>query len=256
MTNAEAREILASIMEFVLERLHLNKRLNKTKDKFFSIIAHDLKNPFHAIIGFSELLSKDFHDMDEKQKIGLIELINVSSESAFSLLENLLQWARTQTDKIKFTPENIDIHSIVESTLNLHRISAEKKKIEIKSHVKKNNFAYADKNMITTVVRNLISNAIKFTKSNGKIEIACDGTEKAVEITISDNGVGINKDNLENLFRIDSYYSTSGTMGESGTGLGLIICKEFIEKNGGKISVVSEEGKGSAFTFRLQAGKK
>ena len=110
--------------------------------------------------------------------------------------------------------------------------------------------------MITAVIRNLVSNAIKFTKSNGKIEIACDGTEKAVEITISDNGVGINKENLENLFRIDSYYSTSGTLGESGTGLGLIICKEFIEKNGGKISVVSEEGKGSAFTFRLPAGKK
>ncbi|UCH14903.1 MAG: PAS domain S-box protein, partial [Bacteroidales bacterium] len=232
------------------------ERLNKTKDKFFSIIAHDLKNPFHAIIGFSELLSKDFHDMDDKQKIGLIELINVSSESAFSLLENLLQWARTQTDKIKFSPENIDIHSIVESTLNLHKISAEKKKIEIKSHVKKNYTAYADKNMVTTVIRNLVSNALKFTKSNGKIEISCDGTEKSVEVTISDNGVGINKDNIDNLFRIDSYYSTSGTLGESGTGLGLIICKEFIEKNGGKISVVSEEGKGSAFTFSLPAGKK
>jgi PAS domain S-box-containing protein len=232
------------------------ERLNKTKDKFFSIIAHDLKNPFHAIIGFSELLRKDFHQMDDEQKIGLLELINISSESAFSLLENLLQWARTQTDKIKFSPENIDIYDIVESTVDFHRISAEKKKIEIKSHVKKNYFAYADRNMITTVIRNLISNAIKFTDSNGKIEIACDRNEDSVEITISDNGIGINKENLDNLFRIDSYYSTSGTLGESGTGLGLIICKEFIEKNGGNIKVVSEEGKGSAFTFNLPAAKR
>ena len=232
------------------------ERLNKTKDKFFSIIAHDLKNPFHAIIGFSELLRKDFHDMDDKQIIGLLELINVSSESAFSLLENLLQWARTQTDKIKFSPEDVDIHDVVKSTVDLQKISAEKKKIEIKSHVKKNNFAYADKNMITTVIRNLISNAIKFTKSNGKIEIAFNGNEKSVEITISDNGIGINQENLENLFRIDSYSSTSGTLGESGTGLGLIICKEFVEKNGGKINVVSKEGKGTAFTFSLPAGKK
>jgi PAS domain S-box-containing protein len=232
------------------------ERLNKTKDKFFSIIAHDLKNPFHAIIGFSELLRKDFHQMDDEQKIGLLELINISSESAFSLLENLLQWARTQTDKIKFSPENIDIHDIVASTVDFHRISAEKKKIVIKSHVKKNYFAYADKNMITTVIRNLISNAIKFTESKGKIEIACNGDENFVEITISDNGIGINMDNLDNLFRIDSYYSTSGTLGESGTGLGLIICKEFIEKNKGTIKVESEEGKGSAFTFTLPAAKR
>jgi PAS domain S-box-containing protein len=232
------------------------ERLNKTKDKFFSIIAHDLKNPFHAIIGFSELLRKDFHHMDDDQKIGLLELINISSESAFSLLENLLQWARTQTDKIKFSPENIDIHNIVESTIDLHRISAEKKKIEIKSHVKENYLAFADRNMVTTVIRNLVSNAIKFTESKGKIEISCNRNEKYIEVTISDNGIGINKENLDSLFRIDSYYSTSGTLGETGTGLGLIICKEFVEKNGGTIKVVSDEGKGSAFTFTLPAVKK
>jgi PAS domain S-box-containing protein len=231
------------------------ERLNKTKDKFFSIIAHDLKNPFHAIIGFSELLRKDFHSMDNQQKIGLLELINVSSQSAYSLLENLLQWARSQTDKIRFTPENMDVSDIVKSTVDLHRISAEKKNIKIKSHVGDKHIVYADKNMITTVIRNLLSNAIKFTRSNGKIEISCNDSDKDIEITISDNGIGISKDNLDNLFRIDAYYSTTGTLGESGTGLGLIICKEFIEKNGGKIKVVSEEGKGSAFSFNLPASK-
>jgi PAS domain S-box-containing protein len=239
-----------------LRRVNIElERLNKTKDKFFSIIAHDLKNPFHAIIGFSELLRKDFHSMDDKQKIGLLELINVSSQSAYSLLENLLQWARSQTDKIKFTPENIDISEIVKSAVDLHSISAEKKKIKIKSHIRDKHLVYADKNMITTVIRNLISNAIKFTRSNGKIEVSCNDNEKDIEITISDNGIGIDKDNLDNLFRIDAYYSTTGTLGESGTGLGLIICKEFIEKNGGNIKVVSEEGKGSAFSFTLPAGK-
>jgi PAS domain S-box-containing protein len=231
------------------------ERLNKTKDKFFSIIAHDLKNPFHAIIGFSELLRKDFHSMDDEQKIGLLEMINVSSQSAYSLLENLLQWARSQTDKIKFTPENVDISEIVKSAVDLHMISAEKKKIRIKSHFREKHFVYADKNMVTTVIRNLIGNAIKFTRSKGKIEISCNDNEKNKEITISDNGIGIKKENLDNLFRIDAYYSTTGTLGESGTGLGLIICKEFIEKNGGNIKVVSEEGKGSAFTFSLPAGK-
>jgi len=231
------------------------ERLNKTKDKFFSIIAHDLKNPFHAIIGFSELLRKDFEEMDDQQKISLLELINVSSESAFSLLENLLQWARTQTDKIKYTPENIDICEVIKSNIDFHKISAEKKKIKLKSHIDTHNIVHADKNMITTVIRNLVSNAIKFTKINGRIDIMSSDSEKYLEITISDNGIGIDKDNLDKLFRIDSYYSTSGTLGESGTGLGLIICKEFVEKNGGKINVKSEKGKGCAFTFSLPVAK-
>ncbi len=231
------------------------ERLNRTKDKFFSIIAHDLRNPFHAIIGFSELLSKEYYTMDDQQKIGLLELINVSSESAFNLLENLLQWARTQTDKIKFNPENIDIAEIVRSTINFLSITAEKKRIKLKNKIENHTLVFADRNMITTVMRNLISNAVKFTQNDGEVKVSASTKDDMMEIHVSDNGVGMNKETLGKLFRIDTYHSTSGTSGESGTGLGLIICKEFIEKHGGKIKVVSEEKKGSTFSFTLPKAK-
>lgn len=255
-------EIQQQSEELMVQAEHLRKanseleKLNRTKDKFFSIIAHDLKNPFHAIIGFSELLRKDFHEMDDQQKIGLMELINISSESAYSLLENLLQWARTQTDKIKFKPENMDIHDVIKSNINFHKVSAEKKQIKLTSNLQSSLYVFADKNMINTVVRNLISNAIKFTKNKGEIKVQIVETTQNVEIQIIDNGMGINKENLEKLFRIDTYYSTQGTSGESGTGLGLIICKEFIEKNGGKIKVESEINKGSTFSFTLPKERK
>ena len=234
--------------------LKMNKELeslNRTKDKFFSIIAHDLKNPFHAIIGFSEMLVNDFKDMDDQQKLGLLELINMSSESAFNLLENLLQWARTQTDKIKFVPKKIDISRIVMSVFKLHKISADKKRVHLENYVKDFKYVFADENMIHTVIRNLVSNAIKFTNNNGTIKITSTEVNGKIEIAIADNGIGINEENLEKLFRIDTYYSTAGTSGEAGTGLGLIICQEFIKKNKGKLRVESVLGKGSTFTFSL-----
>ncbi|MBN1415147.1 MAG: PAS domain-containing protein [Bacteroidales bacterium] len=231
------------------------ERLNRTKDKFFSIIAHDLRNPFHAIIGFSELLTKEYETMDDQQKRGLLELINVSSEGAFNLLENLLQWARTQTDKIKYNPENIDINEIITSTFNLLSITAEKKRVKLKNALGTKTMVYADKNMINTVIRNLISNAVKFTRNGGEVSIDAVSRGNMIEISITDTGVGIHKENLDKLFRIDMYHSTNGTSGETGTGLGLIICKEFVEKHGGRIKVVSEEKKGSTFSFTLPKKK-
>jgi PAS domain S-box-containing protein len=231
------------------------ERLNRTKDKFFSIIAHDLRNPFHAIIGFSELLTKEYYAMDDQQKIGLLELINVSSEGAFNLLENLLQWARTQTDKIKYNPEYIDINEIVKSTLSFSTITAEKKRIKLENTLTEKTMAFADKNMINTVMRNLISNAVKFSKTGGEIKIAASDVGDMLEISVIDTGVGMNKENLGKLFRIDTYHSTTGTSGESGTGLGLIICKEFVEKHNGLIKVISEEKKGSTFSFTLPKNK-
>ena len=146
--------------------------MNRTKDKFFSIIAHDLRNPFHAIIGFSELLTKEYNTMDDQQRKGLLELINVSSEGAFNLLENLLQWARTQTDKIKYSPENMDINEIIASTINLLSITAEKKHIRLRNMIETKTMVYADKNMINTIIRNLISNAVKFTANGGEVSIS------------------------------------------------------------------------------------
>jgi PAS domain S-box-containing protein len=231
------------------------ERLNRTKDKFFSIIAHDLRNPFHAIIGFSELLTKEYNTMDDQQRKGLLELINVSSEGAFNLLENLLQWARTQTDKIKYSPENMDINEIIVSTINLLSITAEKKHIRLRNNIAAKTMVYADKNMINTIIRNLISNAVKFTANDGEVSIDAADKERIIEIRVTDTGVGMNKESLGKLFRIDMYHSTTGTSGETGTGLGLVICKEFIEKHGGKIIVESEENKGSTFSFTLPKKK-
>ena len=231
------------------------EHLNRTKDKFFSIIAHDLRNPFNAIIGFSELLRNDFDDMDRQQKLNLLELINVSSETAFNLLENLLQWARTQTDKIKFNPENFDLAEAIRSVINLHGINAEKKGVTFRIGIQDQTMVYADKNMINAVLRNLISNAIKYSGLGGEIILSASESADMVEVMVRDKGIGMNKENLGKLFRIDTYHSTSGTMGESGTGLGLLICKEFVEKNNGRIKASSIEGSGTILSFTLNRAK-
>ncbi len=233
------------------------EQLNATKNKFFSIIAHDLKNPFQAIFGFSELLIRNYDDFDEPQKMELMGMIKTSSESAFNLLENLLQWARTQTDRIKYSPVSIDMKEIIEQNIELSRAAADNKNIEISCDVKGKAEAFADKNMINLVVRNLVSNAIKFTDQDGQIILKCiDTGDNDVAISISDTGIGISKENVKKLFRIDEYFSTSGTSGEAGTGLGLIICKEFVEKNKGEIKIESELEKGTTFTFTLPKSAK
>ena len=228
------------------------EELNATKNKFFSIIAHDLKNPFQAIFGFSELLMRNFEDFDEDQRIELLGMIKSSSEGAYNLLENLLQWARTQTERISYSPTEINIHDIIKQNIELSQPSADKKNIKIKSKADCNSKVWADFNMINLIIRNLTSNAIKFTNNDGTITIGCE--KKSLEecvISITDTGIGISKENIKKLFRIDEYFSTSGTAGENGTGLGLIICKEFIEKNKGTLQVESEYGKGTTFSFTL-----
>ena len=230
------------------------EHLNTTKNKFFSIIAHDLKNPFQAIFGFSELLLRNYDDFDAPQKMDLLGMIKTSSESAYNLLENLLQWARTQTDRIKYNPAQIDIGELIEQNITLGQGSAENKHISLVYELKCTSKAFADKNMINLVLRNLISNAIKFTNDGGVVTVLCNEAEKnpdRIEISIVDTGIGISEDNIQKLFRIDEYFSTSGTAGESGTGLGLIICKEFVEKNGGEIKISSELGVGTTFSFTL-----
>jgi two-component system, sensor histidine kinase and response regulator len=246
----QSEELAAQAQYLTITNTELD-RLNKTKDKFFSIIAHDLRNPFNAIMGFSELLCRDFNEMDDKQKLGLLELINLSSESAYNLLDNLLQWARTQTDKIKFSPEYFELSEMVKQVIDLHGIIAEKKQITLESAIPDSTRVFADKNMIHTVIRNLISNAIKFSHKGGKVFISSFENGAMTEVVIRDQGIGMSRDNLSMLFRIDTYYSTAGTSGESGTGLGLIICKEFVEKNQGRIRASSKPGEGTAISFTL-----
>lgn len=242
--------------EALKESEKMLRELNAQKDKFFSIIAHDLKSPFNSILGFSQLLveqikEKDFDGIEEYAKIMLH-----SSEHAFSLLSNLLEWSQAQSGKIEFNPEFFELIEFIENIIPIFDDVAKQKSINILRMLPHNIPIYADKHMISTVLRNFINNAIKFTNQGGKIEVAVKYVHNEVIISVKDNGIGIAKNRLEKLFRIDESESTPGTANEKGTGLGLILCKEFVEKHNGKIWVVSDEGIGSAFSFSIPAYKK
>jgi signal transduction histidine kinase len=249
--NIELAELNAGLEKKVEQRTKELKDLNATKDKFFSIIAHDLKNPFNALMGFSALLIEDYDSFDDDEKKDLIQTMGDASENAYKLLQNLLEWSRSQTGSISWNPEIIHLDKIVTETINLLQNQAMNKNITIKGIVPANTSVYADSNMITTVIRNLMSNALKYTPKGGEIKLFASQQNNFIEVTIEDNGIGIRKENKEKLFRIDVNFSTNGTDNETGTGLGLILCREFVEKNGGKIWVESEEGKGSKFKFTL-----
>ena len=229
-----------------------NKKLNElisTKDKLFSIIGHDLGNQFNIIVGFLEVLVSDFKKLDAaKVEYHLINISN-SSKYAYNLLENLLTWARMQTNLIQFNPETFNIQTKIIESIELLKGASSKKNIKIEFNANEEISIYADINMFSTVFRNLVANAIKFTPEHGKISISVKQKKDFCEITVKDNGVGISEENIGKIFRIDSKNKTLGTNGEKGTGLGLILCKEFTEKHNGEIWVESEAGKGSQFIF-------
>lgn len=227
------------------------RELNATKDKFFSIIAHDLKNPFMAILGFSDLLVEKISDKDYESIEEYINIIRNSSQQVLSLLTNLLQWASSQTGKIKFNPEMIEIGALINEVTQLSGGAARQKSITISKKLPPNFLIFADKSMISTTLRNLISNAIKFTNPDGKIIISAIKKQDELLITISDNGIGMNKETLKRLFEIEDGYSSRGTQNEPGTGLGLILCKEFVTRHKGKIWAESQPGKGSRFHFTI-----
>lgn len=254
--NKELKELNIGLEAKVEERTIKLKELNATKDKFFSIIAHDLKNPFNTLMGFSELLLENMDMYNLEQIREYIAIIFETSRTSYSLLENLLDWSRSQTGRIKMEPKEIDISSLVALNIRLLESPARKKSILLQSNIEEKTFAFADKNMIETIVRNLISNAIKFTGEGGNITVEAERNGNVLQVCIVDTGIGIRSESIDKLFRIDQNISTKGTANESGTGLGLILCKEFIERNGGEIWVESEEGKGSQFYFTLPMTKK
>jgi len=231
------------------------KKLNETKNKFFSIIAHDLKNPFHSIMGFSELLSRSFDSIEDQKKKEFLSLIKDSSTSAYNLLENLLDWSRTQTNSINFSPANINISQILNENIQIHSVVSQNKDITINHSFPDNIRSYADANMINTVVRNLLSNALKFTPKGGLITIEAGIEREEVFVSIKDNGLGMDENSRKKLFKIDEFHNSVGTSGETGTGLGLIICQEFIFRHNGQITVESESGMGSTFKFSLPKEK-
>ena len=227
------------------------KELNAAKDKFFSIIAHDLKNPFNAIIGFSNILIEQIHKNDYEGISEYAGIILDSSKRAMSLLTNLFQWSRSQTGRMEFNPEHIELVELINDVIKLSNDSALQKSITLSKELPRSVPIFADKAMINAIFRNLISNAIKFTHENGNIIISAKQEQNEVIVTVSDNGVGIRKDAIDKLFRIDECYSTPGTQKEKGTGLGLLLCKEFVLKHVGKIWVESEFGIGSSFFFTI-----
>jgi two-component system, OmpR family, phosphate regulon sensor histidine kinase PhoR len=233
---------------------NLNKELKDaiaTKDKFFNIIAHDLKNPFSAILGFSDLLINHFDDLNNDKIKRYIQLINESGKNTFTLLENLLEWSRSQQNKIPFNPQPTNLYHLVKETHILVNNSTEAKNLQVKIDVPQDIILKADSKMLKTVIRNLLSNAIKFTPDNGLIRISAKEEDETVQIKISDSGIGMDEKTKNALFKIGESKSQKGTRGESGTGFGLLLCKEFVEKHNGTINVESEPEKGSAFIVSL-----
>jgi signal transduction histidine kinase len=225
--------------------------LNATKDKFFSIISHDLKNPFSSLLAISELMVDSFDDTDEEDHKSGFKKIHKSIKHLLDLLENLLTWSRSQRGRIKYDPVRFNLSSLIHENVNLHKLLAEKKGIMLLSCEHDDMYAYGDRDMINSVIRNLMTNAVKFTDRDKKVEVKVEAKEEKIEVSVVDEGIGISQENMERLFRIDEKYKSTGTAGEKGTGLGLIICREFVEKNGGEINVTSKPGKGSTFSFTI-----
>ena len=256
--------------------------LNATKDKFFSIIAHDLKNPVNSFKNIFTSYYEVYNALSEEERTELINSLKESADNLYILLEQLLTWARSQRGQIEFKPRMVNLKDIVNTVIATQKVAALNKKINLISEINSDVHLVADSDMLTTVLRNLISNSLKFTKEDGKVTVNCTETntmvsrlradeitfkrnngeskvfssetienlqDSFIEISISDTGIGMKEEVMKKLFRIDSTHKGTGTSGEKGTGLGLIMCKEFVEKHGGKIWVESEEGKGSSFKF-------
>ncbi|MBI9066907.1 MAG: PAS domain S-box protein [Salinivirgaceae bacterium] len=225
--------------------------LNATKDKFFSILAHDLRSPFINILGFSDLLVKNTQKYDKDDILDCAMRINSVGKNTYKLLENLLDWSKTQSSTFETAPEDFLLEKLIIEIISLNENNAKAKEILMDYTISETLRVYADRNMIATILRNLISNAIKFTRNGGVVSVFAMQEENNIQVLVSDTGVGMSKTMLDKLFKITEKVSTPGTANEKGTGLGLILCKEFVEKHGGKIWVESELEKGSTFKFTI-----
>lgn len=248
-------EKLQQINNQVVDQNKKLTELNSTKDKFFSIIGHDLKGPLNSLTAFSQLLINHTSSLTEEEIRTIAKDLDKSLKNLYELLENLLGWARSQTGKLEFKPEKFQIANAIKESIRLLSKAAQNKNIKIELLTGEQIMVFADLNSVRTILRNLISNAIKFTNSDGIISISVDEWKDSVEIGVYDTGVGMNKEDQEKIFDISAKHSTLGTNKEKGTGLGLILCKEFAERNHGSIKVESEIGVGTSFKFTLPKGK-
>jgi signal transduction histidine kinase len=227
------------------------KKINATKDRFFSIIAHDLRSPFGAIVGYSHVLEKQVENKNYSGIARYAEIIQSSSDKAMALLMNLTEWSQSQTGIMKFNPEQLDMVELIHEAEHLFKDIADQKLIEISKVLPAEAYVHADRAMISTILRNLLSNAIKYSDPGGKIILSITNRANELIVSVADSGVGIPKHRIDKIFRIDENFTTAGTLNEKGTGLGLILCKEFVDNHNGKIWLESEEGKGSVFYFSL-----
>jgi signal transduction histidine kinase len=227
------------------------KELNSTKDKFFSIIGHDLRNPLNALLGFSELISGNSRDYTSEEIQRYSKIINEAAKNIHLLIENLLEWSRSQSGNIDYHPEKTDLMPMVTEIFKVFEIHADKKGVNLVSEIPEDVSVSADRNLLSTILRNLINNAVKFTPNGGQVRIFCEQNDRKITISVQDTGIGMSEKQLENLFRLDTNVTMPGTSEEKGTGLGLILCKEFVDMHNGKIWASSKPKEGSTFSFTL-----
>jgi len=242
---------LVSISNKLAESEEKLKQLNASKDRFFSIISHDLKNSFFSVMGLSKILADSENTDSEQKKLETAQMLHESSKKLYTFLENLLSWARIQQGEMEFNPTECELYEIAAEVTYLYRAKAEQNSVSLVNKIKVNEKAFCDSNMVKTILRNLVSNAINFTNKNGKVTIEAKSNDEETFISVTDNGIGISEENIKKLLKIDKKYIETNVNGEKGTGLGLILCKEFVEKHNGKIWIESQEGKGSKFIFTL-----
>lgn len=252
-SKQKSNQVLQAANQKIIQQNTELQQLNATKDKFFSIISHDLKGPLNSLTSFSGLLINYFDSLSKEEIQTLAKDLDKSLKNLFALLENLLEWSRSQTGAIEFKPEAFNVSDLMQENTDLLNAQARVKEITLSYSGSQPIMVMAHKNSVTTVIRNLISNAIKFTPKGGTITLSATRNNEEAFISIADSGVGMSKEVIDKIFRIDAKHSTKGTADEKGTGLGLVLCKDFVEKNNGSIGVQSEEGKGSTFYFTLPA---
>lgn len=245
--------------QFEAYTLQLHELLD-TRDKIYSIVAHDLKSSFSSILGLSELLTEDWASIEDSRKQIFARNIFIAADGSYKLLQNLLDWSKNQSGLLEYEPVSFDMSGVINECISLYRIQSLQKNISVQSEILSPTFVYADVNMVQSILRNLISNAIKFTPEIGRVWVTIcdaktDNPEKMVCISVHDNGVGISEERMKKLFDSKINSTTTGTANELGTGLGILICKEMAEKNKGRLWVESEEDKGSTFSFTLPLTK-
>lgn len=245
--NLENEELL-SMLKKANEEL---RKINENKDKLFSILSHDLRGPFTGILGLSEILKDEYESLTDEEKKNYIERLNTISLDYYRLVDNILKWSRLQLDRVDLTKEDLNLHSLIEKIIKLFHQNAESKKINLINSVDSRLQISADKNATLSVIQNLTANAIKFTENEGEVSFSAEQIDGRVELKISDTGVGMNEEELNYLFKKDKTFTKYGTANEKGSGLGLIISKDFMEKQGGDIKVSSQAGKGTQFTVIL-----